>query len=175
MDRRLLVLSILFFITGILVAPYMQSIITYVSDLLTKKEAYNIYVVYSPTCPHCTNLLEYLDKTGKLVIKVTPEEFVRMEVYKELSRYFYGVPFVFAKVNDSFIIISGYPSKQQEIDGYFYGLETEMKLCNEMNGTAFYINNNYAFCNLSGIILGNKYAIDWLIETCKIYGCEKVE
>ena len=104
MNKRLIGLAILFFLIGILVAPYMQNIITYISDLLTKKEVYNIYVVFSPTCPHCTNLLEYLNKTGIIVIKITPEEFARMEIYKELSKYFYGVPFIFAKVNNSFII-----------------------------------------------------------------------
>ena len=140
------------------------------------KEKYNIYVVYSPTCPHCKNLFSFLDREGIDVKKVSIEEFSTMKIFNNLSTYFRGVPFVFARVNDTILIISGYPSSKQEKDGYFLGKDYEEGLCKEMNGTPIHINDTYSFCELSkNVFLGNKYSILWLIEQCREYGCEKLE
>jgi len=140
------------------------------------KEKYNIYVVYSPTCPHCENLLNFLDKEGIGVEKIPIEKFYVMKVYKNLSDYFSGVPFVFAKVNDTIIIITGYPSKDQERDGYFLGRDFEEDLCIKTKGTPVYINNTYSFCKSSeNVLSGNKYSILWLVEQCREYGCGKLE
>jgi len=140
------------------------------------KEKYNIYVVYSPTCPHCKNLFSFLDREGIGVEKISVEKFYVMKVYKNLSKYFLGVPFVFAKVNDTIIVINGYPSKDQERDGYFLGKDFEEDLCIKTNGIPVYINNTYSFCKSSeNVLLGNRYSILWLVEQCKEYGCEKLE
>jgi len=140
-------------------------------------EKYNIYVVYSPVCPHCENLLNFLDKEGIGVEKISIEMFPVMKIFRNLSEYYRGeVPFVFAKINNTIIIIKGYPSKNQENDGYFIGKEFEEDLCKKTNGIPVYINNTYAFCKLSeNVLLGNRYAILWLVEQCKEYGCEKLE
>jgi len=144
------------------------------------KEKYNIYIVYSPTCPHCENLLNFLDREGIEIEKIPVEKFYVMKISNNLSAYFKGVPFVFAKVNNTILIISGYPSSNQERDGYFLGKDYEEKLCKEMNGTPVYINSTYAFCKIAennkySIFYGNRYSILWLIEQCKEYGCEKLE
>ncbi len=102
------------------------------------------------------------------------EDFSVMKIYRNLSKYFSGVPFIFAEVNNSLIIIEGFPAKSQDIDGYFYGKKNEENMCKEMNGTAVYINNTYMFCKVGNKILGNKYAILWLIEQCNKYGCKKL-
>ncbi len=134
----------------------------------------NIYVVYSPTCPHCHHLLEVLKEMNVSVIKILPDEFTKMEIYKNLSKYFSGVPFVFAKVNGSIIIIEGFPTKEQDVNGYYYGKDFEIKMCLKENGKPVYINNSYAFCNITGIILGNLYSLKWLINQCLKYGCEAI-
>ena len=175
MGKRIIGIIILFFVL-IVLFPILYDILK--SNNLVEfrdKEKYNIYVVYSPNCPHCHYLFEYLDKIGIETINIQISDFANMKAYEELSKYFKGVPFIFAKVNNSFVIVSGFPSKEQDINGYFYGLETERELCKKTNGTEVFLNNNYAFCNLSGIILGNRYAIDWLINICKNYNCEVVE
>jgi len=126
-----------------------------------------IYWTYSNTCPHCKNLKETLKELNYTFIAKSPEE-----TYIILSRYGYkwegGVPIVYALVNGTLIIISGYPAKIQEKNGYFYLKEEEMKLCKEMNGEPYFINGTYAFCimkktNNYTLIMGNKYAIEWLI------------
>jgi len=140
------------------------------------KEKYNIYVVYSPTCPHCENLLNFLEEERIGVEKIPIENFYTMDIFNNLSKYFNGVPFVFANVNGTIIIIEGYPSKDEENNGYFIGKEFEENFCIKANGTPIYINNTYGFCELSkNVFLGNEYAILWLIEQCKKYGCKKLE
>ena len=167
---------ILIFVILILIFPIIYKVVQYKEPIDTReKENYNIYVVYEPTCPHCHHLFEYLDEIDVGTINIRIPEFRKMKVYRELSRYFKGVPFIFSKVNNSFIIISGFPSKEQDIDGYFYGQYNEIELCKKANGTGVFSNDTYLFCNVSGIILGNKYAIDWLINICKNYNCEVVE
>jgi len=156
--------------------------LTFLSLFLTKNtkneplERYNIYLVFSPTCPHCENLMNFLEKERIGVESIPIEKFYVIGVYKNLSGYFNGVPFVFAKVNNTIIIIKGYPSKGQEKNGYFLGKEFEEDFCKKTNGTPVYINNTYAFCKLSeNVLLGNRYSILWLIEQCREYGCERLE
>ncbi|RDD52478.1 hypothetical protein BA065_01405 [Nanoarchaeota archaeon NZ13-N] len=166
----------------ILLIFLVSLVLTFLSLFLIKNtkneplERYNIYLVYSPTCPHCENLIEFLETEGVGVEKISIENFYLRNTFRNLSNYFRGVPFVFAKVNDTIIIISGYPDRNQENDGYFLGKGIEEDLCIKANGTPVYINNTYSFCKLSeNVLLGNRYSILWLIEQCKEYGCEKLE
>jgi len=141
----------------------------------TPAKQYNIYVVYSPTCPHCKNLFEFLEKGGIGVHKLTIDIFSITPVYRELAIFFTGVPFIFAKVNNTYVIIQGYPSSNQEKDGYFMGRDFEENLCKSMNATPVYENGTYLFCRITpNILFGNRYAVLWLVEQCDRYGCEKI-
>jgi len=134
---------------------------------------YNIYVVYSDQCPHCRHLLEFLSSLGANVHLIRVEDFAKLSIYHNLSRYFTGVPFVFAKVNGSLVIIEGFPDASQDVDGYFYGRDYEMKLCKQMNGEPVFVNGTYWFCRLDSIrVLGNEHAIVWFLEQCRLRGCQ---
>jgi hypothetical protein len=58
---------------------------------------------------------------------------------------------------------------------YFYGKDYEEKFCRENHGQPVYINGTYRFCRMGNVILGNRYAILWLIDQCNRYGCEQLE
>ncbi|AAR38884.1 NEQ029 [Nanoarchaeum equitans Kin4-M] len=135
---------------------------------------YNIYVVYSPYCPHCHNLLKTLDELGIKAITIDYREFPKTPYYKFVAKYFNGVPLVFAKTKNQLIIISGYPSEIQDNNGYYYGKEYEIELCKKLGGKPVYINNSYYFCEINNTILGNRKAIEWLINICKSQGCENL-
>lgn len=166
---KYLILPIAIAIVVILALMFRSSL----SNVPTKQ--YNIYVVYSPTCPHCKNLFDFLEKNGIGVHKLTIDIFSITPVYRELAIFFTGVPFIFAKVNGTYIIIQGYPSSNQEKDGYFMGRDFEENLCKSMNATPVYENETYLFCRITpNILFGNRYAILWLIEQCDKYGCEKI-
>jgi len=145
----------------------------FLSNIPTKQ--YNIYVVYSPTCPHCKNLFNFLEKNGIGVHKLTMDIFAITPAYKDLAILFRGVPFMFAKVNGTYVIIQGYPSSNQEKDGYFMGRDFEEDLCKSMNAIPVYENGTYLFCKIApNIIFGNRYAVLWLVDQCDKYGCEKI-
>jgi len=136
---------------------------------------YNIYVVYSPTCPYCKNLFDFLEKNGIGVHKLTIDLFTITPVYRELAIFFTGVPFVFAKINGTYVIVQGYPASNQEKDGYFMGRDFEENLCKSMNAIPVYENGTYLFCKITNnVFFGNRYAIQWLIDQCERYGCEEV-
>lgn len=136
-----------------------------------------IYIVYSPTCPHCKHLLEHIssietDYPNVTFFKTTNAR----EMYKCLEEHNiswnFGVPLVVAFTKNETYVIEGYPSKHQDNNGYFLGEDFEKNLCKHHNGTAFYKDGRYLFCILSdGKILGNRYAISYLAEICSKESC----
>jgi len=135
-----------------------------------------VYLIYSPACPHCHAMIEYLknyENEIKIVKTTQPKKYLSY-LYKNFNfSWDGGVPLLFGIVeNKTLIVIQGYPAKGQEKNGYFLGKEKEQKICENMNGEKIMINGDYKFCELpTGVILGNKYAIDYLINTCKTKGC----
>ena len=136
-----------------------------------------IYLVYSPYCPHCHHLIEYLDTKNLKdvsILKTTNGKATYECLLKENFKWNFGVPIVFAKVNSTLIVIEGYPSVDQDVNGYFLGKEKEEDICDASEGEKFFDKNGrYLFCKLpDGTILGNKYAIDYLLKICENYTCE---
>jgi len=164
----------LYIISIILLVVLIAMLLAPIGKPTVSNKQYDIYVVYSPSCPHCENLLEFLDNNGINVTKITIDEFANTSIFPNLTKYFVGVPFVFAEVNDSLVVVIGYPSKTQEKDGYLIGRDYEENMCIKVNGTPVYINNTYQFCNITGVLVGNKYSIMWLIDQCEKYGCKKL-
>lgn len=140
-----------------------------------------IYLIYSPVCPHCEHLIEYLksfEKEKNIVIVKTTKASKYLGVLKRFNFSWDGaVPLLFGIVeNKSLIAIEGYPSKEQDINGYFLGKEKEQGFCKKLNGKEVFENKEYKFCKLpNNVILGNKYAVDYLINTCKIKKCYAVD
>ncbi|HIP66551.1 MAG TPA: hypothetical protein EYH09_00270 [Candidatus Nanopusillus sp.] len=136
-----------------------------------------IYIVYSPTCPHCEHLLEYISNIETKYPNVT---FLKTTNAKEMNEclkehnisWNFGVPLVVAFTKNKTYVIEGYPDKYQDINGYFLGENFERNACERSNGTAFYKDGKYLFCIFSnGRILGNKYAIEYLAEICSKESC----
>ena len=93
-----------------------------------------IYVIYSKTCPHCQYLLEYLRSIREPCIRFVFKEFSKLNktdiwVLQDYNISIPGVPLVFAVTSNKTVIkVMGFPSKNQDIDGYFYGMDKEMQL-----------------------------------------------
>ncbi|OYT42494.1 MAG: hypothetical protein B6U78_01180 [Candidatus Aenigmarchaeota archaeon ex4484_224] len=136
-----------------------------------------IYLIYSSSCPHCHHLIETLQSLDLKGVSIIQSMNGKEAFYCLNQRNFtwnFGVPIVFALVNDKLIVIEGYPSSSQDVNGYFLGKEKEESFCKSMNGNPIYDNSgNYLFCKLpDGTILGNKYAIEYLIDLCKKNSCQ---
>ncbi len=136
-----------------------------------------IYLIYSPTCPHCHHLKEFL-KTKSLTNVSIIESTDAMKAYYCLKEknfdWNFGVPILFAYSNGKLIVIQGYPSSLQDVNGYFGGKDVEEKYCKDMNGKPVYDENkNYLYCVMNNIILGNKYSVEYLIDLCEKNFCEK--
>lgn len=137
-----------------------------------------LYLIYSPSCPHCHALIEYLDtiKTQAFIFKTT--QFYYATCLENLGlKWNGGVPLLFGILeNNSIIAIQGYPTSSQEVNGYFLGMEKEIEICENANGEKVYSKDGkYLFCRLpNGFILGNKYAVDYLIKTCEESKCKKI-
>ncbi len=142
-----------------------------------KSFASKVYLIQSPTCPHCKAIIKYLDSVdfNVSIIKTTSGEYG-----KYLKKYNFswngGVPLLFAILeNNTLIAIQGYPTESQEKNGYFIGKEYEMNMCNSLDGKMTFKNGEYQFCKLpNGVILGNKYAVDYLLELCEKNLCKEI-
>lgn len=138
-----------------------------------------IYLIYSPLCPHCHYMIEYLKKYEneiKIIKTTEPKKYIDYIFEHFNFSWDGGVPLLFGIVkNKTLIVIQGYPTQQQENNGYFLGKEKEQKLCENLNGEKIVINEDYKFCKLpNGVIIGNKYAVDYLINMCKTKGCAEI-
>lgn len=155
--------------------PSMPGNISNTSNFSSKNPSV-IYIAYSPSCPHCYHLLEYVSELNLKNVSIIQTQNGR-EVYTLLKKYNYswdfGVPIVFTRVNGSLIVIKGYPSKDQDREGYFIGKEYEERLCESLGGKKEMSNGKYLFCWIEdNEILGNKYAIDYLINLCEKNLCK---
>jgi len=146
-------------LTGIHISS--QSHIGYNESTTTNKSYANasvIYVVYSPTCPHCHHLLSYLETVNTPVKIVKTMDSVNMMscLRKHNISWDFGVPLVVAFTKNKTYVMEGYPASIQDKNGYFMGKNFEENLCKQEKGKPIYINGIYSFCVLpDGKILGN--------------------
>ncbi len=146
---------------------------------ISNKTADNyVYLIYSETCPHCHNLLRYLDAQNLTDIKVmattNPSKYAKV-LEKKGFKWDGGVPLLFAVLkNGSLIVVEGFPSESQWNDGYFLGKEKEMEMCEELHGVKIFENGEYKYCKVGDMLLGNKYSVDHLIHLCRTQGCERL-
>ena len=130
-----------------------------------------VYIIFSPTCPHCHSLIDYVESknTGLPIVKTTEGGKYVKFLESHGVKWDGGVPLLFVLLkNETLIAVNGYPAESQEKDGYFYGMDYEKSMCEKMNGEPFYENGEYKFCKLpNGMILGNKYSVDYVIELCE--------
>ncbi|MCD6403201.1 MAG: hypothetical protein J7K98_02650 [Candidatus Aenigmarchaeota archaeon] len=136
-----------------------------------------VYLVYSDTCPHCHHLLEYLSKikTNVTIVKTKDSQKAYKCLQSQGFSWNFGVPIMFARTDKKLIVIEGYPSKSQDKNGYFMGMDYEYSLCNSSNGKPYYENGTYVFCEMpEGKILGNEYAVRYLINLCQKEKCKKI-
>jgi len=133
-----------------------------------------VYFVYSPTCPHCHELADYLQGLNLTVnVKaVTDGRFLVPYLQEAGISWQYSVP-VMVGISDKVIAVEGYPSTEQNIEGYFGGQTYESQLCTSQGGYADGL--PYDFCHLpNGFLLGNQNAVDYLLNHCKENTCKTV-
>jgi len=146
-----------------------------IEKLFPNKKALPIYIIYSPTCPHCENLINTLKEKGINVYLISIYDVNRVNLPIEVRSKLEGVPLVFAKVNGTFLYIVGYPAKVQENNGYFESKKYEENYCKSINGKPYYENRTYKFCwQSNNTILGNEYAIEWLVAQCEKGYCSYI-
>lgn len=134
-----------------------------------------VYVVYSPTCPHCHTLIEYVRREDRNVnVITTTDSSAVAEVFSEYGiSWDYGVPVMFGTVNDTMILLKGFPSDSQFRNGYFMSKDYEENLCGLQNGTAIGDGSDYRFCILSdGQMMGNAYSADAVLSFCEERVCD---
>jgi len=148
---------------------------------VTSEGENTVYLIYSPVCPHCNHMKEYLHKIAKEHrIRVVETMNTSYALYlKEEFNFTWdgGVPLLFAVLkNNTLIVIEGYPSLSQDVNGYFLGMEKEQEICKHWGGESIYENGEYKFCKLpNNVIVGNKYAVNYLVDACKNNGCKRIE
>ena len=138
----------------------------------------NAVIIYSESCPHCHALIRYLEEKNafeELNIVKTTDASPYIPLLAKMGINFSGVPtFIMyapemnipsAVKTAPFIVIVGFPSNNQNKNGYFMGKEKELEYCQGMRGTPYYENNTYLFCVLpDGTVLGNEHAINWIMS-----------
>ena len=78
-----------------------------------------------------------------------------------------GVPLLVCVTEKNVVIMEGFPSASQDVNGYFLGAEKEESLCRQMKGTPVYDGNVYAYCIMpSGALLGNAHALQVVVSVC---------
>ncbi|MBR9680991.1 MAG: hypothetical protein GOU98_04180 [Candidatus Altiarchaeota archaeon] len=134
-----------------------------------------IYFVYSPTCPHCHELANYL-KTLNLSVNVkavTNGKFLQTFLQNDGITWRYGVPILVGISETKVIAIEGYPDATQILDGYFVSQSYEQTLCTNQGG--FENGFPYDFCNLpNGFLLGNQNSVNYLLDYCSENECKKL-
>ncbi len=137
-----------------------------------------MFLVFSPACSHCNALKDYIHtKHNSVTVLATEKGAAVAPILENFSiEWGYGVPVLFAKIEDKIIALEGFPTGSQEKKGYFMGLEFEQNLCAAQKGEAVFENETYQFCKLNtGMILGNLHAVDYLLERCETEDCEFIQ
>ncbi|GEM_PF-1594508 len=161
---------------GVFIATWFSAPTTAV----TSEGENTIYLIYSPVCPHCHHMREYLHEMAKEHgIRVVETMNTSYALYlKEEFNFTWdgGVPLLFAVLkNNTLVAIEGYPSTSQDVNGYFLGKEKEQEFCKHWGGEGVYEDGEYKFCKLpNGVIVGNKYAVDYLVRVCKSEKCKDI-
>ncbi len=138
----------------------------------------NNILVYSPTCPHCHALIQYLQKKGLMQrwhIKETTDPEAISKILQRYGLSFEGYPTLVIYAPDAnlpsfiktapYIILVGFPAGPNDVNGYYMGEKMDLSLCRGMHGTPVYEKGTYLFCvRKDGVILGNEHAIDWIAQ-----------
>ncbi len=135
-----------------------------------QKRDYAGILVYSPTCPHCENLRAYLQKKYPNAPILETTDAAKIQPYLDEANVNWqgGVPIMAIDVNGKIYVISGFPAKFQDKNGYINGKEWEEGLCRGVHGTFYPSDKNYLFCiRPDGEIIGNEHAIDWIMSKIK--------
>ncbi|NPA38331.1 MAG: hypothetical protein GXN99_00885 [Candidatus Nanohaloarchaeota archaeon] len=134
-----------------------------------------LYVISSPTCPHCINLKNDLKQVSANIIYVSPTSTEAYKIQRLVPEWSGGVPLMVCLTSDKPLVMIGYPSATQEKDGYFLGEEQEKEICRSQQGKEIYDGNKYLYCVLpNGFIIGNEYALNYLLEVYRNQGCKKL-
>jgi len=144
------------------------------TPLIEPRDGSHIYLVSSETCPHCVTLKEYLysKETQVNIIETTEKNLVDSILKSHGLNWNFGVPLLLAVTDSEIIVISGFPSGGQNVDGYFLGHDYELQLCESSGGEQFSSGGVYKFCTMrTGFTLGNIYSVDNLLETCETQDC----
>ncbi len=127
-----------------------------------------ILIVYNPECPHCHELLAYIQKyyPNAPITKTTNGSVAQEPLQAAGVQWDGGVPLMIVRLPDgNYIVLEGFPAAQQNVNGYVYGQKSEEAMCKQLKGTSVDINGQYAFCKLpNGTIIGNEHAVDWVME-----------
>ncbi len=133
-------------------------------------------LLYSSACPHCHNLIEFLNKTDKSVkIYMISDRESYIKAFEILRSYNFtwdgGVPLLFTVIDGKIYVIQGFPAKGQEKDGYILGKDTEEALCLRV-GDPYYENGTYKFCKIrDNMFIGNRYSVSYLLDLCEKNEC----
>ena len=134
-----------------------------------------VYMVYSPTCPHCHELASYL-KTLNLTVNikaVSDGRFLQTFLQNGGVTWKYGVPILVGISEEKVVASEGYPDATQILDGFFVSQSYEKNLC--INQGGFPNDEPYDFCKLpSGFLLGNQYSVDYILDYCTENECKKL-
>lgn len=133
-----------------------------------------VYLVYSPSCPHCHALINYLKgrEEGLRVVTTTDGAWAARVLGKYGLNWNGGVPVLFAVSGSEITAIQGFPAGSQDKGGYFMGLEYEKALCESGSGTPVLNGSEYLYCRQAdGFLLGNRFSVDYLINKCLQGNC----
>lgn len=175
-DTKFVVISLFVIIAAYIFLNRYNNDVNYINDSSFSRTVNGsvIYLVYSPTCPHCHHLMEYLDKLNPKVniVKTTDSR----KIYSCLKKYGvdwdFGVPIMFANVSGVITMIQGYPSSSQDVDGYFLGLQKEEQICKNSGTPIYNSNGTYMFCRIgTAKYLGNMYSVSYLVSQCEKNNC----
>ncbi len=167
MRAAVIILLLLILSVSWLAAPNPMTVYPAKSPVGNEKGAGKIIIVYSPTCPHCENLLAYLEKhyPDAPITKSTDPQIVRPYLEEANVVWQGGVPIMVVVTDNNVYIISGFPSKYQDKNGYINGRAWEMSWCRGIHGKMYPSERNYFFCiRPDGTIIGNEHAVDWVME-----------
>ncbi len=134
----------------------------------TQSAKEGLYLVYSPVCPHCHHLMGYLKGMGVNAILTTDISPVAPALERAGFSWDGGVPLLVCVADRNVVIMEGFPSSSQDVNGYFLGMEREEEICRGLKGTPVYEGGVYAYCVLpTGALLGNVRALQVVVSACE--------
>ena len=162
MEEKMMIVVLVLF--GILLLGLFMTSSSDTIDISENNTA--VYLVYSETCSHCHELIQYLSSehsTVDVVATLNGAQFKTL-LDKHKVEWGFGVPMMFTIIDGEFVGLEGFPSGSQDVAGYFMGKEFERGLCESRGGEQYLEQGDYKFCKLpTGFMMGNKYSVDYLV------------